>query len=173
MNGRQVTREKRHGYVFEVPANEEGLVEPVPLRAMGRFEHEACAVHEPTGIIYMTEDRHYSLFYRYIPDVPGKLREGGRLQALASPRAGGAADAQLVERPDDRGWPLTYDVDWIDLRNMPIRTRTICACAAQLQALQRSRAARVSARPGTRSLSHARSAAPSAARTGLHLHAQP
>jgi secreted PhoX family phosphatase len=31
----------------------------------------------------MTEDRHFSLFYRYIPDVPGKLSEGGRLQALA------------------------------------------------------------------------------------------
>jgi secreted PhoX family phosphatase len=31
----------------------------------------------------MTEDRHHSLFYRFIPDVPGKLHAGGRLQALA------------------------------------------------------------------------------------------
>jgi hypothetical protein len=31
----------------------------------------------------MTEDRHHSLFYRYIPDVPGELHKGGRLQALA------------------------------------------------------------------------------------------
>ena len=80
--GRAVRREKKHGYVFEVPANAKGLVEPIPIRAMGRFEHEACAVHEPTGIVYMTEDRHHSLFYRYIPNVPGELHEGGRLQAL-------------------------------------------------------------------------------------------
>jgi secreted PhoX family phosphatase len=81
--GRLITRDEKHGYVFEVPASETGLVEPLPIKAMGRFEHEACAVHEQTGIVYMTEDRHHSLFYRYIPDVPGQLREGGRLQALA------------------------------------------------------------------------------------------
>ena len=81
--GRLVTRDEKHGYVFEVPASETGLVEPVPIKSMGRFEHEACAVHEPSGIVYMTEDRHYSLFYRYIPDAPGRLHEGGRLQALA------------------------------------------------------------------------------------------
>ena len=80
--GRAVRRNKKHGYVFEVPASAEGLVEPIPIRAMGRFEHEAAAVHEPTGIVYMTEDRHHSLFYRYIPNVPGKLHEGGKLQAL-------------------------------------------------------------------------------------------
>jgi secreted PhoX family phosphatase len=81
--GRIVQRDQPHGYVFEVPSSAEGLVEPVPIRAMGRFEHEATAVHEPTGIVYMTEDRHHSLFYRYIPNVPGKLHEGGKLQALA------------------------------------------------------------------------------------------
>jgi len=80
--GRIVRRNKKHGYVFEVPADAKGLVEPIPIRAMGRFEHEAAAVHEPTGIVYMTEDRHHSLFYRYIPHVPGKLHEGGKLQAL-------------------------------------------------------------------------------------------
>ncbi len=77
------TRDQRHGYVFEVSAYADGLQRAVPLKAMGRFEHEACAVHEPTGIVYMTEDRHHSLFYRFIPDVPGKLARGGRLQALA------------------------------------------------------------------------------------------
>ena len=80
---RVVQREKPHGYIFEVPASADGLVEPVPLTAMGRFEHEAAAQDPATGIIYLTEDRHQSLFYRFIPAVPGKLREGGRLQALA------------------------------------------------------------------------------------------
>ncbi len=80
---RRVVREEKHGYVFEVPVDADGLVEPVPLKAMGRFEHEAAAVHAPTGIVYMTEDDYHSLFYRFLPNVPGKLREGGRLQALA------------------------------------------------------------------------------------------
>nr|WP_271078654.1 alkaline phosphatase PhoX [Aurantiacibacter sp. MUD61] len=73
---------KNHGYVFEVPANSGGLVDPQPLRAMGRFNHEAACVDPRTGIVYMTEDRGDSLFYRFIPDVPGDLAAGGTLQAL-------------------------------------------------------------------------------------------
>ena len=76
-------RDKWHGYVFDVSADEESLVDPIPIKSMGKFEHEAAAVHKATGIVYMTEDRHHSLFYRYIPHTPGKLHEGGRLQALA------------------------------------------------------------------------------------------
>ena len=82
-DGRRLRREQPHGYVFEVPSSATSPVKPVPIKAMGRFEHEACAVDETTGIVYMTEDRHHSLFYRYIPDVPGELHRGGRLQALA------------------------------------------------------------------------------------------
>jgi secreted PhoX family phosphatase len=82
-DGSTVSRDKNHGYIFEVPANATELVAAVPLKAMGRFEHEAAAVHEPTGIVYLTEDQWHSLFYRFIPNVPGQLHEGGRLQALA------------------------------------------------------------------------------------------
>ena len=72
-----------HGYCFEVPANAAPhLVEPVPLKAMGRFNHEAVAVDPLTGIVYLTEDDNESLIYRFIPDVPGQLVQGGRLQAL-------------------------------------------------------------------------------------------
>ncbi len=74
---------KDHGWVFEVPANETGLLDPVPLRDLGRFNHEAAAVDPKTGIVYMTEDRNESLFYRFIPNVRGELNKGGRLQALA------------------------------------------------------------------------------------------
>lgn len=77
-----VNREQKHGYVFEVRAAHDGLAEPVPLQEMGRFEHEAAAVNPATGVVYMTEDRHQSLLYRFIPNVPGELHEGGRLQAL-------------------------------------------------------------------------------------------
>lgn len=71
-----------HGYVFEVPADAGGLVDPVPLTAMGRFNHEAACVDPATGIVYMTEDRGDSLLYRFLPTHPGELARGGTLQAL-------------------------------------------------------------------------------------------
>jgi len=107
-------REKNHGYVFEVPSTATGLVDPVPLKDMGRFEHEACAVHFPTSIVYMTEDRHHSLFYRFIPNVPGKLAKGGRLQALA---VAGHLSLATHNWGDAPGLPLRQAVEtrWIDL----------------------------------------------------------
>ncbi|MEO0332411.1 MAG: alkaline phosphatase PhoX, partial [Bacteroidota bacterium] len=74
--------ETAHGYNFEVPADGKGLIEPVPLRAMGRFNHEAVCVVPATSIVYQTEDTSDSLIYRYLPNVPGKLHQGGVLQAL-------------------------------------------------------------------------------------------
>lgn len=113
--GVQGVLEQNHGYVFEVPARAEGLVDPVPIRAMGRFNHEAVVVDPRTGICYLTEDRHDSCLYRYIPKTPGKLHEGGQLQAL-----------MLSGRPkaDARNWDPAIPgvalgerltVDWIDL----------------------------------------------------------
>ena len=73
---------QEHGYIFEVPANASGPVSPVALKKMGRFNHEAAAVDPATGIVYLTEDRADSLFYRFIPDTYGQLANGGKLQAL-------------------------------------------------------------------------------------------
>lgn len=73
---------KNHGYTFEVSAYADGVVEPVPLKAMGRFSHEAIAVDPRTGIVYQTEDRNPGGFYRFIPHQPGRLAAGGTLQAL-------------------------------------------------------------------------------------------
>lgn len=76
--------ERDHGYNFEVPASATpGLADPEPLRAMGRFMHEAVCVDPGTGFVYQTEDRHDGLIYRFVPNTPGKLRDGGRLQALS------------------------------------------------------------------------------------------
>jgi secreted PhoX family phosphatase len=80
--------EKPHGYVFEVPVIAGEEVEPVPLKAMGRFEHEALAVDPNTRIVYMTEDcdtanRPGSGFYRFIPNRADHLTEGCKLQMLA------------------------------------------------------------------------------------------
>lgn len=72
-----------HGWVFEVPASATGPVDPVPLKAMGRFNHEAACVDPRTGMVYLTEDRDDSLLYRFTPAVAGRLARGGRLEALA------------------------------------------------------------------------------------------
>jgi secreted PhoX family phosphatase len=108
---------KDHGWVFEVPAGAEGPIDPVPLKDMGRFNHEAAAVDPRTGIVYLTEDRNDSLFYRFIPNTPGKLESGGKLQALGF--AKGASNA------DTRNWDLLTwnvgdwaDVVWIDLNDV-------------------------------------------------------
>ncbi len=106
--------EKDHGFCFEVPASASGLVTPVALTAMGRFNHEAIAVDPKSGCVYLTEDRPDGLLYRFIPNVPGQMAQGGRLQALA-----------FKERPsaDSRNWNQdiqvkigeTIAVQWIDI----------------------------------------------------------
>lgn len=105
---------KDHGFNFEVPARAgEGVADPVPLTAMGRFNHEAVAVHPASGIVYETEDRNDGLIYRFLPDEPGQLRAGGRLQALAV-RGRPALDTRNWEErlviPGD-----VLDVEWIDM----------------------------------------------------------
>jgi uncharacterized protein len=111
-SGRRFARD--HGYNFEVHAGLDGMpVRAEPLRAMGRFKHEAIAVHPPTSIVYETEDLSDGLLYRFIPDVPGEMARGGRLQALA-----------VRDRPsldlrnfDGRGIEPgeLMDVEWVDL----------------------------------------------------------
>lgn len=102
---------KEHGYVFEVPATATGPVDPVPLKAMGRFNHEAACVDPASGAVYMTEDREDGLLYRFIPNVRGQLAAGGRLQALA-----------LEGQSDTRNWsgvavaPQSWHAGrWVDL----------------------------------------------------------
>jgi secreted PhoX family phosphatase len=74
---------KDHGFVFEVvPTAEPELQVAKPIEPMGRFTHEAVAIDPKSGVVYMTEDVQDGLLYRYIPKVPGKLHEGGRLQCL-------------------------------------------------------------------------------------------
>lgn len=103
--------ERSHGWVFEVPASARGLVDPVPLTAMGRFNHEAAAVDPATGIVYLTEDRDDSVLYRFLPKTPGRLAEGGRLQAMV---VEGLADTRNWASP---AMPVgkQYRVSWIDL----------------------------------------------------------
>ena len=77
-------RGKSHGYCFEVQASTDGqLQKAVPLRALGRFRHEAVALDPESGILYITEDRNDGLLYRFLPKTKGRFLDGGTLQALA------------------------------------------------------------------------------------------
>lgn len=103
---------RSHGWIFEVPAATPGLSNALPLKAMGRFRHEAAAVDPQTGIVYLTEDMADGLFYRFIPKVRGQLARGGKLQALAFVDGG----------RDSRNWHAAditvgqqRKVRWIDL----------------------------------------------------------
>ena len=112
--------QQEHGYLFETPASAEPTLHAAkPIKAMGRFRREAVAVDPESGIVYQTEDMNDGAFYRFIPNKPGDLAAGGRLQALA-----------VAERPglDTRNWPERlqgmgqtvepghrHRVEWIDL----------------------------------------------------------
>lgn len=102
-----------HGWVFEVPAAATAPVEPRPLTALGRFNHEAAAVDPASGVVYLTEDRDDGLLYRFLPERPGELIKGGRLQALAL-REASSIDSRNWSAPGfvRNAW---VEVRWIDL----------------------------------------------------------
>jgi uncharacterized protein len=79
--GTSSDRRKPHGYVFEIDPTNDGSEPVKPLKAMGRFVHEAAAVDPDTGVVYLTEDDNPDCFYRFVADTFGHLRHG-TLQAL-------------------------------------------------------------------------------------------
>ncbi|MDQ8203167.1 alkaline phosphatase PhoX [Pelagicoccus sp. SDUM812003] len=112
--------EKDHGYCFEVPATAEMRLAPsTPIKGMGRFNHEAVAVDPATSIVYLTEDRPDGLLYRYVPKTPGKMLDGGKLQALAIKDAPSrdTRNWREIGQPD---FPIDTPIaaEWIDLQNI-------------------------------------------------------
>ncbi|MEM6779608.1 MAG: alkaline phosphatase PhoX [Planctomycetota bacterium] len=91
-----------HGWVFEVDPL--GVKNPVPLKAMGRFVHEAVAIDRRSGIVYETEDRGTAGFYRFVPNEIRNLSSGGKLQM-----------AEVIGQRDLRGQVevgSTFHVRW-------------------------------------------------------------
>ncbi|MYU21691.1 alkaline phosphatase PhoX [Streptomyces sp. SID8352] len=115
---------KDHGYVFEVdPEDRRANRDPQPIKALGRYAHEAVVVDPKGGHLYLTEDASNpnGLLYRWTP--PRDFRHGrGRLRTLA-------ADAGVLQafRCFDSGGRFVddlshatrtgtvYGVDWIDV----------------------------------------------------------
>ena len=106
----------KHGYTFEVAVSAEPIVTaPLPLKAMGRFVKEGAAVDPRTGIVYQTEDQVDGLFYRFLPASPGRLAEGGRLQALAVAGSPGLETSNWKVQKIAPG--TSFEVAWVDLEN--------------------------------------------------------
>lgn len=112
-DGEVFSFEKTHGWIFEVPAD--GLAKPEPITAMGRFSHEAIAVDPETGVVYETEDRGTAGFYRFLPQVPGKLSAGGHLEMLS---VKGHADLRKAGTVGQ-----TYDCEWVLIED-PLRAHS-------------------------------------------------
>ncbi len=101
-----------HGYVFEVPSTTTELIQaPEPLRAMGRFEHEAARQDAMTGVVYMTEDNGDPAdgFYRFVPKDKMNLSKGGTLQLLA------VKDQPKLVTYTGQTVGVEYDTEWVDV----------------------------------------------------------
>ncbi|ATZ27397.1 alkaline phosphatase PhoX [Streptomyces lavendulae] len=126
---------KDHGYVFEVdPHDRRANRDPKPVKAFGRYAHEAVVIDPRQGHAYLTEDASgpNGLLYRWTP--PQGFRHGrGRLRTLAAD-AGVLAAAKCFDSSgrfvDDLSRATktgtVYGVDWVavadrDARTVPVR----------------------------------------------------
>ncbi|MFE7978524.1 alkaline phosphatase PhoX [Streptomyces shenzhenensis] len=125
---------KDHGYVFEVdPADRRANRDPQPIKALGRYAHEAVVVDPKRGHLYLTEDADSpnGLFYRWTPPTGfqhgrGRLRtlaaDVGRLQAFKCFDSGGMFVDDL-SRATRIG--TVYGVDWLDVPDRDARTTSV------------------------------------------------
>lgn len=115
---------KDHGYVFEVdPEDRRRNRNPKPIKALGRYAHEAVVVDPKRGRLYLTEDASgpNGLLYRWTPPQGfehghGQLRTlgdtDGSLQAFKCFDSGGRYVDDL-SRATKIG--TVYGVDWVDV----------------------------------------------------------
>ena len=110
---------QNHGFVFEVRTDDTPSSR-LPLKAMGRFKHEAAAVVDRPGTaqhgyVYLTEDNSSDPcgFYRFVPSVVGDLSAGGTLQML---KIKGISKANMSRQTAKR-----WEVEWV---KVPEPTKT-------------------------------------------------
>ena len=73
-----------HGYVFEVFGD--GQANPVPLKALGRYDHEACAISKDGRFVFLSEDADEpnGLFYRWAGPRGYRVGPGSAAQLSSS-----------------------------------------------------------------------------------------
>jgi secreted PhoX family phosphatase len=97
--------------VFEVRADGDGVSGAQPLKAMGRFVHEAVAVDALTGCVYLTEDQGpRDGFYRFTPNESEDLTSG-TLQILM---VKGKKNYDTTRRQPAK---IELPVQWITIKN--------------------------------------------------------
>jgi secreted PhoX family phosphatase len=115
---------KDHGYVFEVDPYDRGANrDPRPIKALGRYAHEAVVVDPRRGDLYLTEDAAgpNGLLYRWTP--PGGFQHGrGKLRTLAddagvlqAPRCFGSGGVFVDDLSRATKIGTVYGVDWMDV----------------------------------------------------------
>ncbi|KOU01628.1 Tat pathway signal sequence domain protein [Streptomyces sp. NRRL F-5755] len=125
---------KDHGYVFEVdPHDLRAARDPRPVKALGRYAHEAVVVDPRRGHLYLTEDadRPNGLLYRWTPPHGfehgrGRLRTlAGDAGTLAAPRCydSGGRFVDDLSRATKTG--TVYGVDWIEVPDRDARTTSV------------------------------------------------
>jgi len=143
---------KRHGYVFEVPLRRRpGHSDGQPLKAMGRFLHEALATDERSGIVYETEDPGSGRgagFYRFLPRDPHRLRKGGRLPMLQYEEARSTPGAR--RRRSVTAFPAARTAGLSTVPRFAVTMITKSDCAAAGNCLAMASAARLDSTPGSR-----------------------
>ncbi len=102
-----------HGWVFEVPGY--GVPTGQPLKAMGRFDHEACAVDPATGFVYETEDATPGGFYKFEPNQYGNLAAGGKLFAMSVKNQPNFNFSGLNGVYVDFAASTEFDVEWVEV----------------------------------------------------------
>jgi secreted PhoX family phosphatase len=122
------TTGKRHGYIFEVPADISlRAANPEPIVAMGRMAHEASALDPETGYWYLTEDQgNANTLYRFRPhNLQGgldSLHAGGTLQGLAV-RGVRNADLRMTTLCQE------YICEWVDIADPDLDGATVFSSA--------------------------------------------
>ncbi len=94
--------EYRNGQVWECDPT--GKLPAKPLPALGIFTHEAAAVDDVRGHVYLSEDEYHGYLYRFRPRAYPDLSEG-KLEAALLQETGtpGAWSLDWVEIPDPQG----------------------------------------------------------------------
>lgn len=72
---------KGHGYTYLVSHLNSEMKRPIPLKSLGRFNHDGFYTHPASYKSYLTQDRQDGLFYQFTPDNYMNPFSG-KLQAL-------------------------------------------------------------------------------------------